>query len=93
MLLKAANSLAQSQPAPAPHFLVEPDYQRMSVTVPRAVTLLADVASALFSHDDADKGKLQALLGRRRERSKTGNQNLTFTVPKNAVTRTLGLVA
>lgn len=87
LLLRAGGALAQTQP-PAPP---TPDYEQVSVPVPRAVSLIADVASVLFSRSEGDN-KVQALVDRRRERSKKGDQSLRFTIPKNKLTRTLGLV-
>ena len=62
-----------------------------SSAVPRAVSLIVDLASVLFSRNK-EENKVQALIDRRRERSKKGDQNLNFTIPKNTLTRTLGLV-
>ena len=59
--------------------------------VPRAVTLITDVAKVLLSRDEK-KDKVQTLIDKRRARSAKGDQNLTITIPKNALTRTLGLV-
>ena len=91
LLLKAASSRAQgtSAPTPAPR---EPDYQQVSVPVPRAVSLLTDVASVLFSHDADGKSKVDALVERRRARSEKREQSIDFSVPRNKLTRTLGLV-
>ncbi|GAB3869559.1 hypothetical protein GCM10028824_16750 [Hymenobacter segetis] len=87
LLLRAGGALAQTQPPPSP----DPDYEQVSVPVPRAVSLIADAASVLFSRNE-DENKVQALVDRRRERSKKGDQSLRFTIPKNKLTRTLGLV-
>ena len=86
MLLRAGGALAQTQ-SPPPN----PDYEQVSVAVPRAVSLIADAASVLFSRNE-DENKVKALVERRRERSKKGDQSLRFTIPKNKLTRTLGLV-
>ncbi|WP_310394320.1 hypothetical protein [Hymenobacter sp.] len=89
LVLKVTSGLAQSPPArPAPP---DPGYQRVSVPVPRAVLLIADVAGAFFSRDDS-KSKVQHLLDRRRARSEKRDQSVDITVPKNKLTRTLGLV-
>ena len=85
LLLRAGGVLAQT---PAPPAL---GYEQVSVPVPRAVSLIADAASVLFSRN-GDENKVQAMIDRRRERSKKGDQNLNFTIPKNKLTRTLGLV-
>ena len=87
LLLRAGGALAQTQSVPPP----EPDYEQVSVPVPRAVSLIADAASVLFSHNE-DENKVKALVERRRERSRKGDQSLRFTIPKNKLTRTLGLV-
>ncbi|WP_046243242.1 hypothetical protein [Hymenobacter terrenus] len=89
LLLNASSGLAQSQPAPP---AADPNYQQVSIPVPRAVSLIADVAKVLFSRDEAGKDKIQALIDRRRARSAKGDQNLNLSIPKNKVTRTLGLV-
>lgn len=91
LLLKAAGSLAQSASPPAAPAPADPGYEQVSVEVPRAVTLITDVARVLFSRDDS-KSKVQALIDRRRARSEKRDQTLTVTVPKNKITRTLGLV-
>ena len=46
LLLKATSGIAQSQPTPPP-----PDYERVSVPLPRGVTLLAGVRM-LFTRDE-----------------------------------------
>lgn len=89
LLLKAASGRAQTAtPAPVPNA----DYQQVSVPVPRAVSLVSDVASVLFSRDTDGKDKVQALMDRRKERSEKRDQSLRFSIPKNGLTRTLGLV-
>ncbi|MDB5235618.1 MAG: hypothetical protein JWR44_2611 [Hymenobacter sp.] len=94
LLLKAGNSLAQSPPMPpvppAPP-TTDPKYQEVSVPVPRAVTLLADVTRVLLSRNEG-KDKVQALMDRRKARSQKGEEDVTITVPKNRFTRALGLV-
>jgi hypothetical protein len=87
LLLKAASSKAQTAQPPS-----NPDYQQVSVPVPRAVSLLSDVASVLLTRDPDGKGKVQALLDRRKERSEKRDQSLRLSIPKNGLTRTLGLV-
>lgn len=89
LLFKGTSSRAQAGPTPAP--APDPTQQQVVVPVPRAVSLLADVAIVLFTRD-ADKGKVQALIDRRRARSEKGDQSLHITVPKNKLTRTLGVV-
>ena len=91
LLLKAAGSRAQGTPTPAPAPR-DPDYQQVSVAVPRAVSLLSDVASVLFSHDSDGKSKVDALVERRRARSEKREQSIDFSVPRNKLTRVLGLV-
>jgi hypothetical protein len=91
LLLKATSSLAQTPAAPKAAPRPEPDYQEVRVPVPRAVTLLTDVASALLSRS-SEKSKVQDLLDRRRARSLKGEQSLVITVPKNKFTQTVGLV-
>ncbi|GAB3580008.1 hypothetical protein [Hymenobacter daeguensis] len=88
LLLKAVSGRAQTT-SPPPR---DPDYQQVSVPVPRAVSLVSDVASVLFSRDDDGKDKVQALLDRRKERSEKRDHSLRFSIPKNGLTRTLGLV-
>ena len=87
LLFKAGSGLAQSPPPPAP----DPGYQQVSVAVPRAIMLLTDVAKVLFSRE-AGQDKVQALIERRRARAEKREQGLTISVPKNRLTRTLGLV-
>lgn len=87
LLLRAGGALAQTQPPPPS----DPDYEQVSVPVPRAVSLIVDAASVLFSRNE-DENKVKALVDRRRERSRKGDQSLRFTIPKNKLTRTLGLV-
>ena len=89
LLLKAASSKAQTTQPPPPS---NSDYQQVSVPVPRAVSLLSDVASVLLTRDPDGKGKVQALLDRRKERSEKRDQSLRLSIPKNGLTRTLGLV-
>jgi hypothetical protein len=89
LLLKAASGKAQTTNPPSPR---DPDYQQVSVPVPRAVSLVSDVASVLLSRDDDGKGKVQALLDRRKARSEKRDQSVRFSIPKNGLTRTLGLV-
>lgn len=91
LLLRASGALAQAPaPAPAPP-APTPGYEQVSVPVPRAVSLIADAVGVLFSRN-GEENKVQALIDRRRERSKKGDQSLNFTIPKNKLTRTLGLV-
>jgi len=92
LLLKAASCAAQSPAAPVPPPPPNPDYQEISVPVPRAVSLVTDVVRVLFSRDDAGTDKVQALIARRRARSEKRDQNLNINVPRNRLTRTLGLV-
>lgn len=89
LLCKGVSGRAQSRPVPS----APPDstQQQVVVPVPRAVSLLIDVATVLFTRD-TDKNKLQTLIDRRRARAEKGDQNLRITVPKNQLTRTLGLV-
>ena len=91
LLLKGTSSLAQSQPAPGPPPPPDPDYQEVSVPVPRAVSLLTDVARVLLSRNE-NSNKVQALIDRRKARSEKRDQNINFSIPKNRLTRTLGLV-
>ncbi|OGX83245.1 hypothetical protein [Hymenobacter glacialis] len=83
--------MAQSAPKPAIPSRSDPGYQEVSVPVPRAVTLVTDVARVLFSRDDS-QDKVQTLIDKRRARSEKGDQSLTVTIPRNVFTRTLGLV-
>ena len=87
LLLRAGRALAQARTPPPPN----PDYEQVNVPVPRVVSLIADVASVLFSRN-GDENKVRALVNRRRERSKKGDQGLRITIPENTLTRTLGLV-
>lgn len=91
LLLKASGSLAQSQPAPEPKPTREPDYQQVSIPVPRAVSLVTDVFRVLLSRNP-DEDKVQAIVERRRARAEKREQSIDITVPKNKLTRTLGLV-
>jgi hypothetical protein len=89
-LLKLTAGWAQTAPpvpaAPPP----AAKEQQVSVPVPRAVSLLADVVGVLVSRTEG-QDKVQTLLERRRERSKKGPQTVDFSVPKNRLTRALGL--
>ncbi|MBJ6108213.1 hypothetical protein JAO73_04275 [Hymenobacter sp. BT523] len=89
---KVSSSMAQSQPTPARQPAPDPDYQELTVPVPRAVSLVTDVAAALFSRSPEGKNKVQDIVDRRRKRSETGDQSLKVSIPKNGLTRTLGLV-
>lgn len=88
-LLQATTSLAQALPA-APLPPPAATEQQVSVPVPRALSLLADVVSVLVSRNEG-QDKVQTLLARRRERSKKGPQTIDFSLPKNKLTRALGL--
>ncbi|GAB3736702.1 hypothetical protein GCM10027594_17640 [Hymenobacter agri] len=89
-MLKAGSSLAQTAP-PSPATPPPPaNEQQVSVPVPRAVSLLVDVVSVLASRTEG-QDKVQTLLERRRERKKKGEQTIDFSVPKNRLTRVLGL--
>ncbi|GAA4054031.1 hypothetical protein GCM10022409_46380 [Hymenobacter glaciei] len=90
MLLKASASLAQTAPATPPAPPPAANEQQVSVPVPRAVSLLADVVGVLVSRNEG-QDKVQALIERRRERKKKGPQSIDFSVPKNRLTRALGL--
>lgn len=92
LLLKAASSAAQSAATPVQPPPPNPDYQEVSMPVPRAVSLVTDVVRVLFSHDDEGRDKVQALIARRRARSEKRDQNLNISVPRNKLTRILGLV-
>lgn len=91
LLLKAPRCLAQSQSAPVPSSTRDSDYEQVSVPVPRAVTLITDVARVLLSREDT-QDKVQMLIDRRRARSEKRNQSLVINIPKNRLTRSLGLV-
>ncbi len=95
LLFKVSGSLAQSQPAPVPAPVPpprpDPNYEQVSVPVPRAVLLITDVARVLLSRD-AGQDKLQALVDRRRARAEKRDQGIRLSIPKNRLTRTLGLV-
>ena len=87
LLLKAGSSVAQTAPpAPPP----PPNEQQVTVPVPRAVSLLADVVGVLVSRNEG-QDKVQTLLERRRKRSEKGPQTIDFSVPRNRLTRALGL--
>ena len=88
LLLKATRGLAQSSATPPPR---NPDYQQVSVAVPRSISLITDVVKVLLSRDP-EKSKVQDLIDRRRSRSKRGDQSITISVPKNKLTQTLGLL-
>ena len=90
LLLKAGSSLAQTAPAPPAVPPPTANVQQVSVSVPRAVSLLADVVGVLVSRNEG-QDKVQTLMDRRRERSKKGSQTIDFSVPKNKLTRALGL--
>ena len=92
LVFKVSSSLAQSQPTPARPPVPDPGYQEVTVPVPRAVSLVTDVAAALFSRNSEGKSKVQDIIDRRHKRSETGDQSLKVSIPKNGLTRTLGLV-
>ncbi|MDO7849499.1 hypothetical protein Q5H92_24250 [Hymenobacter sp. M29] len=92
LAFKATSSMAQSQSAPKGPPAIDPDYQEVTVAVPRAVSLVTDVAAALFSRSSDGKSKVQDIVDRRRKRSESGDQSLKVSIPKNGLTRTLGLV-
>ncbi|MBF9222067.1 hypothetical protein [Hymenobacter ruricola] len=92
LAFKATSSLAQSQPTPARPPAPDPDYEQVTVPVPRAVSLVTDVAAALFSRNPEGKSKVEDIMDRRRKRSETGDQNVRLSIPRNGLTRTLGLV-
>ena len=87
LLLKAGSSVAQTAPPAPPPAANE---QQVAVPVPRAISLLADVVGVLVSRNEG-QDKVQTLLERRRERSRKGPQTIDFSVPKNRLTRALGL--
>ena len=86
-LLNVTASLAQTAPATPPPAA---NAQQVSVPVPRVLSLLADVVGVLVSRNEG-QDKVQTLLERRRARNKKGPQTLDFSVPKNKLTRALGL--
>ena len=91
-LLKTTSSLAQNQPlAAAPPARPDRSYEDVSVPVPRVVTLLSDVLGVLVSRNEG-QDKVTALIARRRERAKKGGQDLHISLPKNRLTRSLGLI-
>jgi len=89
LLLRAVSSAAQTHAPPVPP--PAPGYAQVSVPVPRAVSLVVDVAKVLFSRESGTD-KVQALIDRRRTRSERRDQSLSISIPKNKLTRTLGLV-
>ena len=91
VLLKGHCCLAQSQTAPVAPAPRASDYEQVSVPLPRAVTLLSDVARVLLSRNEG-QDKVQALIDRRRARSEKRDQNFIISVPRNKLTRSLGLV-
>ena len=89
-LLKVTAGLGQAAPAAPVPPAAPAKEQQVSVPVPRAVSLLADVVGVLVSRNEG-QDKVQTLLERRRERSRKGPQTIDFSVPKNGLTRALGL--
>ena len=85
LLLKTTSGIAQSQPTPPP-----PDYERASVPLPRAVTLLAGVRM-LFTRDEGPD-KMQLLIDHRRAHSEKCDRSPVIRVQRNKLTRSLGLV-
>ena len=90
LLLKVTAGQGQTAPATPPPPPAAATQQQVSVPVPRAVSLLADVVGVLVSRNEG-QDKVQTLLERRRERTKKGPQTIDFSVPKNKLTRALGL--
>jgi len=89
-LLKAGSILAQTAPPATVPPPPAANTQQVSVPVPRAISLLADVVGVLVSRNEG-QDKVQTLLDRRQERSKKGPQTIDFSVPRNKLTRALGL--
>ena len=89
-LLKAGSSLAQTAPPATGPPPPDANTQQVSVAVPRAISLLADVVGVLVSRNEGHD-KVQTLLNRRQERSKKGPQTVDFIIPRNKLTRALGL--
>ncbi len=90
LLLKASSSAAQTTPVPPAAPPAPTNEQQVNLPVPRAVSLLADVVGVLVSRNEG-QDKVQTLLERRRERNRKGLQTIDFSVPKNRLTRALGL--
>jgi len=89
-LLKAGSILAQTAPPATVPPPPAANTQQVSVPVPRAISPLADVVGVLVSRNEG-QDKVQTLLDRRQERSKKGPQTIDFSVPRNKLTRALGL--
>jgi hypothetical protein len=90
LLLLTHTSWAQSRPESKP---TAPAVKPMTVSVelPRAVGLLSDCAQILFSGQEEDEGKLSRLVDRIRTRREKPVVHLEVEVPRNKVTRSLGI--
>jgi len=85
LLLVAAKAQAQTAPTPA-----RPANEvAVTVPVPRALVLVGDCVRVLFSRSDG-QDKLQELLARRRARINQP-EGVSIKLPKNQLTRSLGL--
>ncbi|UOQ67289.1 hypothetical protein [Hymenobacter volaticus] len=91
LLLTAVSSQAQSRRAADPP-LPDPQYKevKVSVTLPKAVNVIRDYGKILLSRN-SEKDRLSRLTDRMKDKTDKPVVEVTVDVPKNWVTRKLGL--
>jgi hypothetical protein len=89
LLLLAGRSRAQSRADSPPP---PPERVTVNVELPKAVGLLTDCTKIIFSRDEEDDDKLNRLVQRFRARKEKPVVTLQVEVPKNKVTKSLGIV-
>ena len=93
LLLLAGTSRAQTGPEAKPRTVVPPPkLVTVNVELPRTLGLLSDCARIIFSRQDDDDSKLGRVVERIRNRREKPAVNLQIEVPRNKVTKTLGIV-
>ena len=92
LLLAGTSGWAQTRRAPPPP-AEDPDYKEVTVavTVPKAVSAIRDYGKILLSRSD-DKSRLERLTDRFRNKTEQDVVDVKVEVPKNWVTKKLGIV-
>jgi hypothetical protein len=92
LLLLASTSCWAQAPkgSAAPASATPPEEVNVSIEVPKAVNVLRDYGQILLSDSD-DQNKLQKLKDRFRKKTTKSTVDVTVTIPKNWITRKLGL--